>query len=230
MMNLWYRTAGSLYSCAETPRFVRRYHLRRSKILLAALFLVYLFPASALMADDAFPEQQFLKYDQNVVSIAFNNLRAADAARWMRSTTGVAITLPTSAQTKPVNLRLEGARVDYAVHSLLTALQLNNAFLVYNPDGHLTGVIALEKTIHRPSGDSAPAEENKKKTPSQLTPQERESLLKEFARWSEISAEEQKSIQSRLKEIPPSKERDQVIKDYVRLVLGIPEEPSPAAE
>ncbi|HYY25058.1 MAG TPA: hypothetical protein VE689_06165, partial [Candidatus Udaeobacter sp.] len=146
--------------------------MRQTKILLPALFLVYLFPAPALTSDDIFPEQQFLKYDQNVVSIAFNNLRAADAAQWMRSTTGVAITLPTSAQTKPVNLRLDGARVDYAVHSLLTALQLNNAFLVYNPEGHLTGVIALERSVYRPSTESAPPE-NKKKASSELTPQER---------------------------------------------------------
>jgi hypothetical protein len=204
--------------------------LSRIKVLFAALFLVYLFPAPALTSDDIFPEQQFLKYDQDGVSVAFNNLRAADAAQWMRSTTGVAIRLPTSAQTKPVNLRLEGARVDYAVHSLLTALQLNNAFLVYDPDGRLTGVIALEKTVSRPSTEIAPTEENKKKTSSELTTQERESLLKEFARWSEISAEEQKSIQTRLKEIPPSKERDQVIKDYLRLTLGIAEEQSTAAE
>ena len=230
MMNVWHRVADSVYSCVKAPRLSRRYHLSRIKVLFAALFLVYLFPAPALTSDDIFPEQQFLKYDQDGVSVAFNNLRAADAAQWMRSTTGVAIRLPTSAQTKPVNLRLEGARVDYAVHSLLTALQLNNAFLVYDPDGRLTGVIALEKTVSRPSTEIAPTEENKKKTSSELTTQERESLLKEFARWSEISAEEQKSVQTRLKEIPPSKERDQLIKDYLRLTLGIAEEQSTAAE
>jgi hypothetical protein len=230
MINVWHRVADSVYSRVKAPRIHRRYHLSRIKVLLAALFLVYLFPAPGLPSDDIFPEQQFLKYDQDGVSVAFNNLRAADAAQWMRSTTGVAIRLPTSAQTKPVNLRLEGARVDYAVHSLLAALQLNNAFLVYDPDGHLTGVIALEKTVSRPSTEIAPAEENKQKTSSELTTQERESLLKEFARWAEISAEEQKSIQTRLKEMPPSKERDQLIKDYLRLTLGIPEEQSTAAE
>jgi hypothetical protein len=230
MMNLWHRAANAVYSCAKKPPLDNRYQLSRTKFLFASLFLVYLFPAPALTSEDIFPEQQFLKYDQNVVSIAFNNLRAADAAQWMRSTTGVAITLPTSAQTRPVNLRLDGARVDYAVHSLLTALQLNNAFLVYNPEGHLTGVIALERAVLRPASESAPAEENKKKASSELTPQERESFLKDFARWSEISAEEQKSIQTRLKEIPPSKERDQVIKDYVRLVLGSSEEQPTAAE
>ena len=230
MMNVWHRVADSVYSRVKAPRIHRRYHLSRIKVLFATLFLVYLFPAPASPSDDIFPEQQFLKYDQDGVSVAFNNLRAADAAQWMRSTTGVAIRLPTSAQTKPINLRLEGARVDYAVHSLLAALQLNNAFLVYDPDGHLTGVIALEKTVSRPSTEIAPAEENKQKTSSELTTQERESLLKEFARWAEISAEEQKSIQTRLKEMPPSKERDQLIKDYLRLTLGIPEEQSTAAE
>jgi hypothetical protein len=230
MINVGHRAADWFYfSFSKTHR--RAYSSSVTNVLFAASFLVYLLPAPALTAEDIFPEQQFLKYDRDGVSVAFNNLRAADAAQWMRSTTGVAITLPTSAQTKPVNLRLEGARIDYAVHSLLTALQLSNSFLVYDPDGHLTGVIALEKTISRPAAETTPSEEDKKKKISkELTEQDREALLRDFDRWSEISTEEQKSIQTRLKEMPASKERDQVVKDYLRLVLGITDEQLTAAK
>jgi hypothetical protein len=230
MTNVWRRAADSVDSCVTTSRLRRRHGLRSIKVLFAASFLIYLFPAPALTSEEIFPEQQFLKYDREVVSVAFNNLRAADAAQWMRSTTGVAITLPTSAQTKRVNLRLESARVDFAVHSLLTALQLNNSFLVYGPDGHLTGAIALEKTVSRASLEGTFGEENKKQTSSEMTASEREALLRDFARWSEVSPEEQKAIQSRLKAIPASKERDQIVKEYVRLVLGIAEQASSATE
>lgn len=199
-----------------------RCRLSLARVLLTASVLVYLFPAPLPAAEDNFPEEQFVKYDQDGVSVAFNNLRAADAAQWMRSTTGVAITLPTSAQTKMINLKLRGAQVDYAVHSLLTALHLNNAFSVYDPEGRLTGVIALDKSVSRPAAENKSLEEEKK-TAKDLSSLERESLVKDFVRWSELPAEEQKAIQQRIKEIPPSKDREELIKDYLRFVLGAAE-------
>jgi hypothetical protein len=224
MMVAWRKAAGSFFlPFAKSGRRGYGSGAKAAKLLLVTVSLLT-FPSPGLTNDDADPDQQYIRYDNENVSVALNNVRAVDAALLMRSTTGVAITLPSSTISKTINLRFESAKVDYAVRTLLTVLQLNNSFSVYDGDGHLTEVIALDKAASHTPAEIQPAEEDKKNTvPKELTAQERESLLRDFGRWSEISAEEQKSIHSRLRNLPVSKERDQVIHEYVRLVLGVRE-------
>jgi hypothetical protein len=191
---------------------------------LLALPLFFAFLPAAMATDDSFPSQQFVKYDKNSVSLAFNNLRAAEAAYLMRSTTGISIILPISTQSRTISLTLQDANVDQAVRSLLTALELNNSFLVYDRDGRLTGVIALEKAAIQPASEpQGPEEEMKNTSYRELSVKELESILRAFGRWKELTAEEQKAIQARLKTIPPSKVREQVIREYVRQVLEVRE-------
>jgi hypothetical protein len=176
----------------------------------------------ALAEDDLDAYQQFVKYDNDSVSVAFSGLRASDAAQWVRATTGVAITLPTSTQSKTVNLRLEKTKVDQAVRFFLKALELNNTFLVYNRDGRLTDVVALEKTASQPASEARSTEEDKPKTDSlRLTSKERDALLRDFGRWTELTAEERDSVHARLRTIQPSEDRDQMVKEYLRQVLGL---------
>ena len=190
---------------------------------------ICLFPSSALTEDDFLPYQQFVKYNNDSISLALNNVRAGDAVQLMHSTTGIMITLPTSTQSRTITLSVVRARMDQAIESLLTALELNNSFIVYDPDGRLTGVIALEKGVPQPRSDSLPSDEQKQKAEFQkLTAPEREALMREFRLWSKLSAEDRESIHARLKTIPASQERDELIKEYVRLVLGSPE-PDPEA-
>lgn len=200
----------------------RGHRLRAAKLILLALPLFFPSLPAAMASDDSYPHQQFVKYDKDSVSLAFSNLRAAEAAYLMRSTTGIAITLPVATQSKTINLTLHGANVDQAVRSLLTALELNNSFLVYDRDGRLTGVIALEKAaIQAISQPQASVEDRKNTGYRELSVKELESILRDFGRWSELTAEEQKAIQARLKTIPPSKVREQVIREYVRQVLEV---------
>ncbi|MGH7828091.1 MAG: hypothetical protein ACREQ7_23290 [Candidatus Binatia bacterium] len=215
--------------CSSRRRYCRLPVYDSRAIGLALLTLSLFFPPipRALATDDSYPSQQFVKYDKDSVSLAFSNLRAAEAAYLMRSTTGIAITLPPSSRTKVINLTLERANMDQAIRSLLTALELNNSFLVYDRDGRLTGVIALEKVA---SEATASDQEKKETSYRELTVKELESILRDFGRWSELGAEEQKTIHARLKTIPPSRIRDQVIRAYVRQVLEVPDDSSAADE
>jgi hypothetical protein len=54
-----------------------------------------------------------------------------------------------------------------------------------------------------------------------LNPEEREALQKELERWAELKQEERGRIEDRLKTLPPSEEREQLVKDYARKLLGI---------
>jgi hypothetical protein len=210
----------------------KRRQLRRSNPsaieLLAAIIalLICMYPSIALTEDDFLPFQQYVRYNNNDnVSLALTNVRASDAVQLMRSATGVRITLPTPTQSKTITLAVDRARMDQAIESLLTALDLDNSFLVYDRDGHLTGVIALDKGKTQSASNSQPPEENEqqKSEYKNLTAPEREALVREFRLWSKLSAKDRDSIHARLKTIPPSKQRDDLIKEYVRLVLGVRE-------
>lgn len=219
-------------SLRKEHRRCRRHRSYVIAILTALVSLpLCLFPSSALTQDDFLPYQQYVKYNNDSISLALNNVRAGDAVQLMRSTTGVMISLPTSTQSRTITLAVDRARIDQAVESLLTALELNNSFIVYDPDGRLTDVIALEKGAPQSSSHSPPSGERKQKTEYQnLTAHEREALVREFRLWSKLSAEDRESIHARLKTIPASKERDDLIKEYVRLVLGSPEPDAEANE
>jgi hypothetical protein len=201
---------------------------------LAKLFLLTLAlpaaPSAVFAIDDLFPNQQFVRYEKDSVSLAFSNLRAAEAAYLMQSSTGIAITLPTSAQTRLINLTLERANVHQTVRALLAALDLNNSFLVYDRDGRLIGVIALEKVVRPHAEAEISPGEKRRTTYRELTAKEFESILRDLGRWTELTAQEQKLIHGRLKTIPPSKLRDQIIKEYVRQVLDVAEHASTGSE
>jgi hypothetical protein len=64
------------------------------------------------------------------------------------------------------------------------------------------------------SDDAVPASEP-------LTTGEREKLQRELERWSELKQEERGRIEDRLKSLPPSDEREQLLQEYGRQVLGV---------
>jgi hypothetical protein len=198
---------------------------RAAKVLLLIIALLLVPLARVFAIDDFYPDQQFVKYEKDNVSIAFTNLRASEAASLMRSTTGIAISLPASIERKTINLTLHGEKLDQAVRYLLKSLELNNSFLIYDGAGRLTRVVALEKAAIR--SISQESEDDKKKTSyRELNVNEVESILRDFGRWSELTAEEQKTIHARLKTIPPSRVRDQIVQEYVRQVLEVADSPA----
>jgi hypothetical protein len=200
-----------------------------AKVLLLTIALLLAPLARVFAIDPFYPDQQFVKYEKDNISIAFRNLRASEAASLMRSTTGIAISLPASIERKTINLTLHGEKLDQAVRYLLKALELNNSFLIYDGAGRLTSVVALEKTAIL--SISQESEEGKKKTSyRELNMNELESILRDFGRWSELTAEEQKAIHARFKTIPPSRVRDQIIKEYVRQVLEVADAPAVVQE
>ena len=54
-----------------------------------------------------------------------------------------------------------------------------------------------------------------------LKAEEQEKLQKELTRWRELKQEERTRIENRLKELEPSEEREQLINEYGKQVLGL---------
>jgi hypothetical protein len=58
-------------------------------------------------------------------------------------------------------------------------------------------------------------------TTQPLTADERDKLQKDLARWSDLKQEERGRLEDRLKNLPPSEEREQLVKEYGQQVLGL---------
>ena len=54
-----------------------------------------------------------------------------------------------------------------------------------------------------------------------LDPEERDTLQKGLERWGDLKQEERGRIEDRLKTLPPSEEREQLVKEYGRKLLGL---------
>jgi hypothetical protein len=67
---------------------------------------------------------------------------------------------------------------------------------------------------------SAPAQKPDS-TVAHLTPEERDKLVKELERWSDLNKEERGRIEDRLKSLPASDDRDQLVRAYGQQVLGL---------
>jgi hypothetical protein len=62
-----------------------------------------------------------------------------------------------------------------------------------------------------------------------MTPEERERLKQELEHWGELKQEERGRIEDRLKSLPESEEREQLITEYGRRMLGLTKETATAA-
>ena len=91
---------------------------------------------------------------------------------------------------------------------------------MYDADGRPHRAVVLDAqpealtSVEANSDDAVPASEP-------LATGEREKLQRELERWRELKQEERGRIEDRLKSLPPSDEREQLVQEYGRQVLGV---------
>jgi hypothetical protein len=68
--------------------------------------------------------------------------------------------------------------------------------------------------------ESAPTQRTEPTAP-QLTAEERDKLMNDLQRWRELKEEERGRIEDRLKSLPASDDRDRLVREYGRQVLGL---------
>ena len=74
--------------------------------------------------------------------------------------------------------------------------------------------------MQRPTADSR-VDSSAEPVVEPLRAQERAQLQKELERWGELKQEDRSRIEERLKTLPPSEDREQLVKEYGRQLLGI---------
>jgi hypothetical protein len=164
---------------------------------------------------------QWVDYRDGEVSVAFDQAPVAVALNAIHARTGVKIVLPASAENKLLNLKLDRLPLEPAVRSLITSIGFNNFALMYDDAGRPSRAVvvgAMEDPVNLTALTAAATE---KPAIQALTKDERDRLQKDIERWNELKNEDRGRIEDRLKSLPESEERDQLVKEYGRQILEI---------
>jgi hypothetical protein len=175
--------------------------------------------AAAQTLEEAF-YPQWVEFRDDHLSVAFDQIPVFVALQAIRQKTGFQFSLPSSADSKLLNFRLERSPLEPAVYSLLSNIGFRNFALIYDERGRPNRAVVLGTQVEaaRVLEDSSQTAEP---VVQPLNPEERNTLQKELERWGELKQEERGRIEDRLKTLPPSEEREQLVKEYGRKLLGI---------
>jgi hypothetical protein len=186
--------------------------------LLALLWTSRLSPALAQTGPDEF-YRPWVDYRNGAVSLAFDQTPIPFAISAIHATTGFQIVIPLASATKVVNLKLSQQPLEPAVRSLISSIGYKNFAFMYDAKGHPHRAIVLGA---RPDvADERAAVAKTESVVQPLSPDERDKMQKDLERWSELKQEERGRIEDRLKNLPESDERDQLIKLYGTQILAI---------
>jgi hypothetical protein len=195
-------------------------NLTKIACLTAVLACLSIQAVVAQTSEQAF-DSQWVEYRDHHISVAFDRIPVGDALQAIREKTGFQFSLPSSADSKFLNLRLERSLLEPAVYSLLSNIGFRNFALIYDEHGRPNRAVVLGAQVDELAGILADANQAAEPVAQPLKPEERETLLKELERWTELKQEQRGRIEDRLKSLPPSEEREQLVKEYGRKLLGI---------
>lgn len=176
--------------------------------------------ADAQTLEEAF-YPQLVEFRDNHLSVAFDQIRLSEALQAIRQKTGLQFSLPSSADSKLLSFRLERSPLEPAVYSLLSNIGFRNFALIYDERGRPNRAVVLVAQVDEAAGVPEDSTQTAEPVVQPLNPEERDTLQKGLERWAELKQEERGRIEDRLKTLPPSEEREQLVKEYGRKLLGI---------
>jgi hypothetical protein len=190
-----------------------------------ALALVFLSvgPAFAQVAEDLLYRER-VEYQDGKLSVDFDQTPLEVALDAIQVKAGVQIIIPSVTEQKLLNLRLSQLPLEPAVRFLIASIGFKSFALMYDEQGLPRRAVVLAA---RPESRMAPLADTKVdlssvEAPSEnLTPEERTQLQQELERWGELKQEDRSRIEHRLKNLSPSEDREQLLKEYARQLLGI---------
>lgn len=168
--------------------------------------------------------QEWIEYRDGEISMAFDQtpVELALDAIWVR--TGLQIIVPPASRKRLLSLQVDRTALEPAVRSFITHIGFKNFALMYDNDGRPNRAVVLtavsEEGNRRSSNDAQPAQ-TKEPILQPLAVSEREKIQNELGRWSNLNGEERGRLEDRLKALPASEEREVLIAEYGRQLLGI---------
>jgi len=184
-------------------------------IISLAVFLST--PAARAQTDVNDFYRQWVDYRNGAVSLAFDQTPIPFAISALHATTGFQIIVPSASEIKVVNLKLHQQPLEPAVRSLISSIGYKNFAMIYDEKGQANRAVVLGA---QPQIDERTAVAKTESMTLPLSSDEREKLQKDLERWGDLKQEERGRIEDRLKDLPESDERDQLIKLYGRQILA----------
>jgi hypothetical protein len=195
--------------------------MKRSRlwgIALPLLFSIGLPRAHPQSTDDE-PFREWVEYREGEISVTFRQVSVEFAVNAIHSRTGFQIVVPPEANSKTLSLYLKRVPIEIAMRSLISSIGFSSFAMTYDKAGKPLRAIVLE--AQPAGGDAAPAEQKSTSESPPLTTVEKEQLSASLKRWNELSDEARGRVQDRLRSLPPSAEREDLIKEYGRRLLGV---------
>jgi Protein of unknown function (DUF3106) len=165
-----------------------------------------------------------VEYQDGKVSFDFDQTPLEVALNAIHAKAGVQIIIPPAPEHKLLNLQLSQLPLEPAVRFLIASIGFRSFALMYDEKGLPRRAVVLAP---RPEARTAPLADTKVDTRSveapleDLTPEERTQMQQELERWAELKQEDRSRIEHRLKGLSPSEDREQLLKEYARQLLGI---------
>ncbi|MGH7888542.1 MAG: hypothetical protein ACREPG_11790 [Candidatus Binatia bacterium] len=185
-------------------------------LFLAPLALASAVPVSAQTDADEY-YQQWIEYRNGEISVAFERTPLQFALHAFQARTGFQIVVPSTTEVKVVSLRLDRQPLEPAVRSLISTIGYKNFAMMYDDSGRphravVLGAIPIEAPAPVANAELAAAP---------ISLEERDQIKMDLDRWNELKQEERSKIEDRLKTLPSSEDREILVKEYGRQLLGI---------
>ena len=161
--------------------------------------------------------QQWIDYRNGEISVAFERTPLQFALHAFHARTGFQIIVPSTTEAKVVSLRLDRQPLEPAVRSLISTIGYRNYAVLYDENGRPPRAVVLGA---QPVETAAPVQ-NAEVAAAPITLEERDQIKKDLDRWNELKQEERGRVEVRLKTLPSSEDREILVKEYGRQLLGI---------
>jgi hypothetical protein len=161
----------------------------------------------------------WVDYRNGAVSLAFVQTPIPFALSALHATTGFQIVIPPASDKKLINLKITEQPLEPAVRSFISSIGYNNFAMMYDDKGHPNRAVVLAIRPENTAETAIVAQSDPKVQP--LSPEEQDKLQKDLERWNELKQEERGRIEDRLKNLPQSDERDQLVKTYGKQILAL---------
>jgi type II secretory pathway component GspD/PulD (secretin) len=161
--------------------------------------------------------QQWIDYRNGEISVAFERTPVQFALHAFHARTGFQIVVPSTTEAKVVSLRLDRQPLEPAVRSLISTIGYRNYAVMYDESGrpHRAVVIGAQPVV------DAATVQNSEPAAAPISLEERDQIKKELDRWNDLKKEERGKIEDRLKTLPSSEDREILVKEYGRQLLGM---------
>jgi len=190
-----------------------------ARVGLSATLLLFAGIASAFAqnAEDEF-FRQWVEYRDGAVSVAFTQVPVEFAVHAIRARTGFQIVVPREAYGKRLSLSLRELPLESAMRSVIFSIGFTSFAFTYDGNGRPVRAIILEARPDRGS-ETAPADKAASGT-RPLTTAEKEELSASLKIWNELTDEARWRLEERLRSLPPSDDREEMLKEYGRRILS----------